>query len=222
MAGRVRAGRRRSKLHACLKLDEDSLLRMKEHGRVDLLLLAAAVLLVAVGAMTLRLGPGWPRRIFFRGPAGVVLHHTATAAVVEGQTVNAEMIARWHLDRGFESEYRDETYHIGYHYVILPDGTLQQGRPEWMPGAHTYAHNDHLGICLVGNFDAGSNPRGAQQPAEPTDAQMEALRSLLRDLMRKYRLRPDDIHGHGELTSTACPGSRFPLEALRQDLAESQ
>ena len=182
-------------------------------------LLAAALLIVAVGGLSMRLGPRWPRRLFFRGPAGIVIHHTATGARVEGHVVDAERIARWHEQRGFSAEYRGEVYHIGYHYVILPDGTLERGRPDWMKGAHTYGYNDYLGICLVGNFDSAANPGGAQQPARPTEAQMAALTSLLRDLMTKYRLRPEDIHGHGELGATACPGDRFPMERLRRELA---
>lgn len=187
-------------------------------GRVAIVLLLAAVGIVAVGGLTMRLGPRWPRRLLFRGPAGVVIHHTATGARVEGHVVDADRIAAWHQKRGFSAEYRGRVYHIGYHYVILPDGTVQRGRPDWMLGAHTYGYNDYLGICLVGNFDSSANPDRRQQPAEPTGVQMEALRSLLRELMTKYRLRPEDIHGHCELAPTACPGDRFPLQRLRKEL----
>ncbi len=187
-------------------------------GRAEAVLLVAALLILAVGGLSVRLGPRWPRRLFFRGPAGIVIHHTATGAVVEGHTVDADRIARWHEQRGFSAEYRGEVYHIGYHYVILPDGTLQRGRPEWMLGAHTSGYNDYLGICLVGNFDSGANPDRAQQPAEPTPEQMATLESLLRDLLTKYRLRPEDVYGHCELAATACPGDRFPLDELRREL----
>ena len=178
-------------------------------GRVAIVLLILAVAIVTVGGLTMRLGPRWPRRLLFRGPGGIVIHHTATAGVVDGHTVDAERIGLWHKQRG-------------YHYVILPDGTVQQGRPEWMMGAHTYGYNDYLGICLVGNFDSRANPGGAQQPARPTKQQMAALESLLRDLMRKYRLRPEDIHAHRELGATACPGDRFPIEELRRRLGEPE
>jgi len=188
-------------------------------GRIAVALLAAAVLIVAVGGLSMRLGPRWPRRLFFRGPAGIVIHHTATGARVEGHVVDADRIARWHEQRGFSAEYRGEVYHIGYHYVILPDGTLQRGRADWMMGAHTYGYNDYLGLCLVGNFDSHANPDGAQQPSRPTAAQMATLTSLLRDLMTKYRLRPEDVYGHGELGATACPGDRFPMDELRRELA---
>ncbi|MGI5818282.1 MAG: N-acetylmuramoyl-L-alanine amidase [Armatimonadota bacterium] len=192
-----------------------------DDGRAAIVLLVVAVLIVAIGGLTMRLGPRWPRRLFFHGPGGIVIHHTATGGVVGGHRVDAEVIAGWHKQEGFSAEYRDDVYTIGYHYVILPDGTLEQGRPEWMIGAHTYGHNDFLGICLVGNFDSASNPAGRQQPARPTEEQMATLRGLLADLMRKYRLTPADIHGHGELGSTACPGDRFPMDVLREELEDS-
>ncbi|MBD3293315.1 MAG: hypothetical protein GF393_10355, partial [Armatimonadia bacterium] len=164
----------------------------------------------------MRLGPRWPRRLLFRGPGGIVIHHTATAGVVDGHRVDAELIASWHEQRGFAAEYRGHVYTIGYHYVVLPDGSVQQGRPEWMVGAHTYGYNDYLGICLVGNFDSGANPAGAQQPARATPEQMSALTNLLDDLLTKYRLTPEDVHGHGELGATACPGDRFQMDELRE------
>jgi hypothetical protein len=187
---------------------------------VAVVLLLLAITIVTVGGLTMRLGPRWPRRLLFRGPGGIVIHHTATGSVVDGHTVDVERIAAWHEQRGFGAEYREHVYSIGYHYVILPDGTVQQGRPEWMMGAHTYGYNDYLGICLIGNFDSGANPSGGQHPARPTDGQMDALEKLLGDLLTKYRLRPEDVHGHCELGATACPGDRFPMGELRDRLEE--
>ncbi len=184
---------------------------------VEPLLLVAALLTIAVGGLSMRLGPRWPRRLFFRAPGGVIIHHTATGGHVEGKRVDAALIATWHERRGFSAEYRGGTYHIGYHYVILPDGNLERGRPDWMLGAHVRGYNDYLGICLVGNFDAAANPGGAQQPAEPTREQLDTLVRLLKDLMVKYRLRPGDIYQHCDLAATACPGDRFPMkEVLRR------
>ena len=180
-------------------------------------LLVAALLTVAVGGLSVRLGPRWARRIFFRAPAGIVIHHTASPGVVEGKRVDASLIAQWHARRGFGAEYRDKEYSIGYHYVILPDGTVQAGRPEWMLGAHARGYNDYLGICLVGNFDPGTNPDGEQQPGRPTPGQLDALVGLLRDLLTKYGLKPSDIYLHSDLAPTACPGERFPRqEVLRR------
>ena len=190
-------------------------------GRAAIVLLLLAVTIVTVGGLTMRLGPRWPRRLFFRGPGGIVIHHTASAGRADGQEVDAELIGSWHARRGFAAEYRGHEYNIGYHYVILPDGTVQPGRPEWMIGAHTYGYNDYLGVCLVGSFASGANPGGAQQPSRTTQKQMGALEDVLTDLLRKYRLRPEDVHGHNELGSTACPGDRFDLDELRGALGEA-
>ena len=36
------------------------------------------------------------------------------------------------------------------HYVILEDGTVEAGRPQYWKGSHARGHNDALGICLIG------------------------------------------------------------------------
>ena len=187
-------------------------------GWLPSLLVLAALATIAVGGLSTRLGPRWARRVFFRAPAGIVIHHTATGARVEGKRVDAALIGTWHDAEGFAAEYRGRTYHIGYHYVILPDGAVQRGRPDWMLGAHARGHNDDLGVCLVGNFDSGSNPNGSMTPAKPTQAQIDALVELLGRLLMKYRLRPEDVYRHSDLAPTACPGDRFPMEQVLRRL----
>lgn len=184
-------------------------------------LLLAALLTIVVGGLSVHLGPRWPRRLLFRAPGGIVIHHTATGAYVKGRRVDVKLISQWHESRGWGAEYRGEEFHIGYHYVILPDGTVQPGRPEWMRGAHTRGHNDYLGICLVGNFDTASNPDGVEQPARPTEAQIAALVKLLRDMLTKYRLTTGDIYRHSDLGATACPGDRFPMEEVIRRVKEN-
>ena len=187
---------------------------------IALALLVAALLTVTVGGLATHLGPRWARRLFFRAPAGVVLHHSASPGWLDGRPVNAERIAEWHENRGFSAQYRDHEFHLGYHYVILPDGTIQQGRPDWMLGAHARGYNDYLGICLVGNFDPESNPACTEQPCRPTEAQLEALVSLLRELMLKYGLDADDIYRHSDLGATVCPGERFPMQEVIRRLTK--
>lgn len=56
---------------------------------------------------------------------------------------DASTIDRWHREKGWDM--------IGYHDVILEDGTVQYGRPTWMPGAHVYGYNKKsIGIVLMG------------------------------------------------------------------------
>ena len=63
----------------------------------------------------------------------------------QGRGDNAQTIHRWHKERGFDG--------IGYHYVILEDGTVENGRPEFWSGAHAKGHNDAIGICFIGDED---------------------------------------------------------------------
>ena len=48
----------------------------------------------------------------------IILHCSATQ---EGKNIKTETIRKWHLKRG----WRD----IGYHFVVLLDGTVEEGRP---------------------------------------------------------------------------------------------
>ena len=73
----------------------------------------------------------------------IILHCSATK---EGKHYTAKDIDRWHREQGYTM--------IGYHYVILLDGTVEYGRPLEMQGAHTYGHNaDSIGICYIGGLD---------------------------------------------------------------------
>jgi N-acetylmuramoyl-L-alanine amidase len=175
------------------------------------LLLALAVANLLVSGLALRHGAGWWRQFMGRRPAGIIIHHSASPAVAEGQAVNARLIDQWHARRGFARPGENRVYHIGYHYVILPDGTIQKGRPEYMPGAHCEGHNDQLGICLVGNFSSSANPDGSQGLSRPTRAQLDALDHLLKRLIARYGFRPANLHRHRDYAETACPGDRFPF-----------
>lgn len=67
----------------------------------------------------------------------IIIHCSAT---VEGKDFFVKDIDRWHKQRGFKM--------VGYHFVIRLDGTIEQGRPLEMIGAHCTGHNAHsIGIC---------------------------------------------------------------------------
>ncbi len=185
-----------------------------------LLLIASLCALMASG-LAYQHGPYWYRTVLWR-PPGVIIHHTATPAIVSGQIVDRDLIDSSHARRGFLICDGRHVYHIGYHYLILPDGTVQNGRPEWLPGAHCMGANNYIGICLVGNFSSEANPTGAQQPARPTEAQLSALRELLQRLAQRYKFTAKDIYGHRDFRQTECPGDRFPMERVRGWLAQKK
>lgn len=118
-------------------------------------------------------------------PTGIVIHHSALTAEdfakYPGPT-DATVIDHLHENRGFSVVCDGRLYHIGYHYVVLPDGTVQSGRPERCLGAHTLGHNDALGICIIGNFSSVVNPEGRLGITRPTKAQINSVAAAISSL----------------------------------------
>lgn len=101
--------------------------------------------------------------------------------------VDASVITRWHLDRGFLK--------IGYHYVILRDGTVQKGRKDSEVGAHVEGHNTgSLGICLVG----GLNDTTGKPENNFTVEQFDSLAKLLQKLSTDHPKA--EVLGHRDLS----------------------
>lgn len=101
----------------------------------------------------------------------IVLHCSATK---EGQPVSVRDIDRWHRQRGFRK--------IGYHYVILLDGTIRKGRDISEIGAHVAGSNaNSIGICYIGGLDAAGQPKDTR-----TEEQKAALFFLLQQLREQY------------------------------------
>lgn len=118
----------------------------------------------------------------------IIVHCTATKA---GKHFNVNDVRRWHLQRNF----RD----IGYHFLVLLDGTVQQGRPVAEVGAHCTGHNTcSIGVCYVGGIAASGRPADTRTPQ-----QRQALRNLLTDLKRQFPKAV--IHGHRDFANKACP-----------------
>lgn len=118
----------------------------------------------------------------------IIVHCTATK---EGKAFTANDITRWHKDRGFAT--------IGYHYVVLLDGTIQQGRAEMVMGAHCKGHNaNSIGICYIGGLDENGKSKDTRTPE-----QKKSLLELLKRLKKDY---PNaTIHGHREFANKDCP-----------------
>lgn len=110
----------------------------------------------------------------------------------------AQRIDDWHEARGFRREinnriaFNRHLWHIGYHYVIDTDGTLETGRKIGEIGAHCKGQNKgSIGICLVGT-DRFTMKQWAQ------------LTELIRQLAEKYPHAT--LHGHREFARKICPG----------------
>lgn len=128
----------------------------------------------------------------------IIIHCSATP---EGKDYTVDQIRDWHV-RG--NGWQD----IGYHYVIYRDGSVHEGRPESMMGAHTRDHNARsIGVCYVGGCAAdGKTPKDTRTPA-----QRKALKELVRRLLEKYP--GATVHGHNEFARKACPSFDVSKEA---------
>lgn len=130
----------------------------------------------------------------------IIIHCSATP---EGRNYTAVDIDRWHRQRGFNG--------IGYHYVILLDGSIEQGRLLGQVGAHCVGHNAHsIGICYIGGLAAdGKTPKDTRTPQ-----QHESMTMLLRNLHRHWPAAT--IHGHCEFAAKACPS--FDVQAWIKEI----
>ena len=112
----------------------------------------------------------------------IVVHCSDTP---DDQYLNAKDIHNMHLSFGWDG--------IGYHEVILRDGTIENGRPHFWKGAHVKGKNEFsLGICLIGRNKF-------------TELQYNTLETLLCDLKKSYK--PKEILGHRDIVTThkTCP-----------------
>lgn len=120
----------------------------------------------------------------------IIIHCSATP---EYKLFTAADIRRWHKRQGWSD--------IGYHFVILLDGTIEEGRDVDLIGAHCVGHNAHsIGICYVGGLATdGKTPKDTR-----TELQKNALLSLLIDLKGMYP--GATIYGHHDFDNRKeCP-----------------
>jgi len=113
---------------------------------------------------------------------------------------SAQDIDRWHKHRGWGARWGDKVFHIGYHYVVRREGTIEKGRPLELAGAHVRNHNRHsIGICYEGGRDAAGKTADTRTPE-----QKAALRTLVGQL--KGMFPKALVVGHRDLDpQKECP-----------------
>ncbi|QDU81535.1 N-acetylmuramoyl-L-alanine amidase [Polystyrenella longa] len=136
----------------------------------------------------------------------IVVHHTAT------DRGSVESIHETHLKR--RDGNGNPWLGIGYHFVIGNGQGMEDGDIEptfrWrqqMHGAHAgrAAENQQgIGIVLVGNFE--------NKP--PSPAQLTAVKRLVFTLKQEYGIDSDNVIGHYDIKTTACPGKHFPIAEI--------
>jgi hypothetical protein len=119
----------------------------------------------------------------------LIWHCTATP---EGREVTVPEVRAWHKARGWSD--------IGYHRLVHLDGTVSNGRPESLTGAHVAGRNTGtLGYCYVGGVAKdGKTPKDTRTPA-----QKATMLRLTKEAVAKYRLAK--ISGHHDYAAKACP-----------------
>lgn len=125
----------------------------------------------------------------------LIIHCSASPDEID---LGVAEINKWHKVRGF-SAYDGKTF-CGYHYVVRRDGTIEQGRPEGIVGAHTAGHNTgSLGLCWIGMGRLGARQR-------------QSIIELCVALLRRHNLNENDIHGHNDFTDRkTCPNFNNPM-----------
>ena len=121
----------------------------------------------------------------------IIIHCSATKA---GRNFTEKDIDTWHRTRGFSG--------IGYHWVVLLDGTLRKGRDESQTGAHCTQqrmNSRSIGICYIGGLDNNGRPADTR-----TAAQRHTLNSIIHDI-RSRRGSNLKVYGHRDFAPKACP-----------------
>jgi N-acetylmuramoyl-L-alanine amidase len=152
-------------------------------------------------------------------PTGIIIHHTATIPSKGKVPASASEVDQYHQTRGFNVLCFGREYHVAYHYLVLPDGKIQQGRPERCEGAHAPGYNSYLGISVAGDFSSVDNRRGSKGLPRPTQKQIKSLIELCRKLRQQYNIPLQHILRHSDVAPTKCPGDRFPFEYVVSQVA---
>lgn len=100
---------------------------------------------------------------------GIVIHCSDNLPT---SSITAADIDRQHRREGWKG--------IGYHFVILPDGTIETGRQLEVPGAHVSGYNNHtIGICYIGGRNPKPTGKADKYADTRTPEQKESLRWLI-------------------------------------------
>ena len=135
----------------------------------------------------------------------IILHCSATP---EGKDYKAANIDRWHKNQKWEM--------IGYHYVVDLDGTIEEGRPIDMVGAHCSGYNsESIGICYIGGCDKNMKAKDTR-----TDAQKISLYKVVYEMMKKYNLDLTNVYCHNQFSNKQCPS--FDIGTFKKEYLEWQ
>ena len=131
----------------------------------------------------------------------ITIHHTATKMrpdlPIETKLKNLQAFSQ-RDDKLSSGKFKPAWFDVPYHYYIAVDGKIAEGREiEYAGDTNTeYDPTGHALIVVEGSFGTD----------EPTDAQVESLKAMVRWLAKKYKVSGDKIKGHRDYSETGCPG----------------
>ena len=130
-------------------------------------------------------------------PLRIVMHHSyiPTQAQYKG-AATIRGIQNYHM-----TDPKTNWNDIGYHFLIGPEGTIYQGRPETVVGAHCSPNTNAVGICVIGDYDPD------QDNVNPKIE--KSIVDLLSWLCSKYSINPETkLYGHRDYSPKTCPGDK--------------
>lgn len=133
-------------------------------------------------------------------PNRITIHHTVQSKRLAGAAA-ARDVQNTHMNGNGWAD-------MGYHFLVDRDGTIYQGNPENLVGAHVARQNTgNLGIAMIGSFHQETLG----------EVQKQAVARLVRHLARKYNIAINrtNIKGHKERLATICPGNVDLNELVR-------
>lgn len=135
-------------------------------------------------------------------PQELIIHHTGgtdAQPLADSSNFTVKQCDELHKKRfNFKSSLG---WYVGYHYYIDKFGIVTQCRADTDEGAHTVGKNiTSIGICLAGNFDA----------TLPTTAQVDALKKLVNELAKKWKITK--VSPHRTYANKTCYGARLSDE----------
>lgn len=144
-------------------------------------------------------------------PEYIIVHHsggTDAQPLADSSNYTVAQCDADHKARGFGKSSLG--YHVGYQYIIEKNGKVTQCRKDTEEGAHTIGKNKtSIGVMLSGNFDA----------TLPTEAQIQALKSLLLTKMVEHSIPASKIVPHRSFAAKSCYGNKLSEDWARKLVA---
>ncbi|HSG40478.1 MAG TPA: peptidoglycan recognition family protein, partial [Thermoanaerobaculia bacterium] len=150
------------------------------------------------------------RRFPFRRQINAVhMHHTWIPRRSQYRGVaSIEAMDRDHrVNRGFSD--------IAQHITIAPDGTIWTGRSWNQQPASARGHNGNsisgpFMFEMIGDFDQGREAFGG--------AQKETALTVIAHVQKRFKLPPESLRFHNQMSEKTCPGSSIPYDQFLEEV----